>query len=74
MRKNLANLENVQPVNIENVKGGKRYGLVNARTKEGAAMVKAFTKGGIVASSRKEISARITYYTNALGHDICIEW
>jgi hypothetical protein len=73
MRKSLSNLENVQPVNIENVKGGKRYGLVNARTPEGAKLVRAFTKSGIIATS-KRISATVMYHTNANGHDICIEW
>ncbi len=73
MRKSISNLDNVQSINTENITGGKRYGLVNARTPEGYALVKAYTKSGKIMTKEK-ISDRITLYTNANGDDICIEW
>jgi hypothetical protein len=72
MRKNLSNLSNVQCIDTEKIIGGKRYGLVNGRSKDNAATIRAFTKGVIVTKTK--ISDKITLYTNAHGDDICIEW
>lgn len=70
---NINNLTAANAIDLQNVKGGKRYGLVSLFTAAGMAAYREYTSSGMNVKAEM-VGSRVVRFVNAKGDDICIEW
>jgi hypothetical protein len=60
-------------IELQNVKGGKRYGLVSLYTTAGLAAYREYTAAGANVTAQM-VGTKILRFVNSKGDEICIEW
>jgi hypothetical protein len=71
---NLSNIKNVQLINTEVVKGGKRNGIIQAGSREGRRFLRQIQRENPNARIAAQAPGTMTHYINDRGEEICIEW